>query len=301
MHLIIDGYNLAFRSHFAHSTLCNSSGLASGGVYGFLVSLRALKNKYPHCHVTIAWDSDSTRRKQVFADYKANRPKFILGEQISDLISLFYGVNVAQAKYVGEEADDVIASLTLKNKDTGLVYIYTSDKDLLQLVEDGKVILIRPKTASGPERIYDEEAVKNEFGVLPKDLACYMSFRGDAVDNVPGVARLPSSVISSLSSKYKNPWAVYEHLTEEKLTDFQRTSIVGFQQQVYVNYGLVSLRDDLDLELSQGIDNPDVVGKVLDKYEIKSINPESYIKSFIDRPSNMKTSPALECYSLFEV
>jgi DNA polymerase-1 len=296
--LIIDGFNLAFRCHFSHAVLSTSKGLQSGCVYGFLVALRSIKNKYPQCHITIAWDSDSTRRKTVYAEYKATRPKFILGEQISDLMACLKGINVDQAMYIGEEGDDVIASLTKFLN--GVKYIYTADKDLLQLVRDGKALVIRPKTSTGPERIYDEEAVKREFGVAPQDLACYMSLRGDTVDNVPGIPRVTSSVLAALSTTYKNPWAIYKHLSEVTLTDFQRRSIIAFEQQAYLNYQLVSLRDDLRLEISKGSPNSTLLEKCLNKYEIRSINPNTYMNIFVDKPSNVRTGPAIISYSLFE-
>ena len=296
--LIIDGFNLAFRCHFSHAILSNSKGLQSGCVYGFLISLRSIKNKYPQCHITVAWDSDSTRRKAVYAEYKATRPKFILGEQISDLMACLKGINIDQAMYIGEEADDVIASLTKSLE--GIIFIYTADKDLLQLVRDGKVLVIRPKTSTGPERIYDEEAVKREFGVAPQDLACYMSLRGDTVDNVPGIPRIPSSVIVALSNTYRNPWEIYRHVSEVTLTDFQRRSITAFEQQAYLNYQLVSLRDDLKLEVSKGSPDSVLIEKCLNKYEIRSINPDTYVNVFVDKPSNIRTGPAITSYSLFE-
>ena len=110
-HIIIDGFGLVFRSHFAFSSLQTGTGLYSGCIYGFLVSARTIKRRFPHCHVTIAWDNDPVRRKKVYASYKANRPRLGIYEQINDLKEIFSNLNVSQSDYMGEEADDVIASL----------------------------------------------------------------------------------------------------------------------------------------------------------------------------------------------
>jgi DNA polymerase-1 len=279
-----------------------SKGLISGCVYGFLVSARTIKNKYPHCHVTIAWDTESTRRKSIDASYKADRPKFGAPEQILDLKHIFSHLNVSQSEYQNEEADDVIASLVRKYQDdTNQIIIYSADKDLLQLVKDGKVIAFHPKKGGKAEKILDESAVKEEFGVWPKDLKCFQCFRGDSVDGVPGVPKIKTACLIPLIEKYKTPKEVYAHLDEEKLTNFQRDSIRAFEQRVYLNESLVGLRDDLELTINNGIPNEEMLSQYLDKYEIKAINPNSYINVFFDAPSfNVRTAPALQSYSLFE-
>ena len=300
-HLIVDGFNLAFRSHFAFGTLTTSAGVPSGCVYGFMVSLRSIKSKYPEFHITVAWDTEAKRKKEVYSDYKANRPRFDIATHISDLKSILSSMNVSQCEYLGEEADDVIATVAKRYSEDGLVYIYSSDKDLMQLVKDGKVILIRPKVGAGEERIYDEGAVRNEFGVGPDRLACFLAFRGDPVDNVPGVERVPSKLLSRLIEKYNDPRTVYGSMANEPLTEFQRASMGKSEQQVYVNFELVRLRDDLDVAISNGTPNPDEVGKYLDKYEIRSIKADKYVGQF-DRESSFlnRKSPSIKNYSLFE-
>ncbi len=299
-HIIIDGFGLVFRSHFAFSSLLTHTGLYSGSVYGFLVSARTIKKRFPHCHVTIAWDNDPVRRKKVFASYKANRPRLGIYEQITDLKDIFVNLNVSQTDYIGEEADDVIASLT-KIYD-GLIYIYSADKDMFQLVEDGRVIAIRPKRGRHEEKFFDEEGVFESFKVSSKNFVCYQCFRGDSVDNVPGVPRLPSSLIARLSEEYGTPEKIYENLGSEKLTKFQRDSMMEFKERVLLNHQLVKLRDDLDLEIVTGTPDAAALVPLFDKYEINSVKAEAYVEVFVDEPSfTSRRSPAVVSYpSLFE-
>jgi DNA polymerase-1 len=301
-HIIIDGFGLVFRSHFAFSALQTSTGLYSGSIYGFLVSARTIKKRFPHCHVTIAWDNDPVRRKKVFAEYKANRPRLGIYEQINDLKEIFSNLNVSQSEHIGEEADDVIASL-VKLYDDGQVYIYSSDKDMFQLVVDGHVIVIRPKRGRYEERYFDEEAVKEAFKVSSGNFVCFQCFRGDKVDNVPGVPRLPSGLIARLSEKYKTPENIYENLENEKLTEFQRTSLVECREQVFLNGQLVKLRDDLELKIVTGKPNAEALVPLFDKYEINSVKSSSYVDIFTDDPSfTARKAPALVVSypSLFE-
>lgn len=298
--LIIDGFGLVYQSHYAFNNLLTKTGICSGSVYGFLKSMLTIKKKFPHCHLTIAWDRDPIRRKLAFSTYKSNRSSIDLIEQISDLKKIFLNLNVSQAEFEGEEADDVIASLTQKYV-TDQVYIYSSDKDMFQLIKDGRVIAIRPKRGKVQERYYDEERVMAEYGVCPENFACFQCFRGDPIDCIPGVPRIKSSLIASLSEKYKDPLTVYKHLDEEKLTPYQRKALLEFQTQAVVNMQLVKLRTDLPLDVIVGKPDAEVIVPFLDKYEICSIDPNMYIRKFVDMPSfSARIAPSYKSYSLFD-
>jgi DNA polymerase I len=296
---IIDGFNLAYRSHFAFKSLTTATGLPSGGIYGFLTSMRSLRKRFSDSKFCVVWDNEAINKKEVFADYKANRVPFRIDMPIRDLKEALKCLNVLQAEAPKEEADDVISSIVAKADD--LCYVYTSDKDMLQLVQDGKVVVISPKVGAIQEKFYDEEAVKNKYGVQPKDLACYFTFRGDDVDNIPGVPRVPSKVLASLSDKYKSSSVIYENLDKENLTDFQRQSIKDFQNQSVINSSLITLKLDIPYTITEGKTDPDNFQKILDKYEIKSISSISYTELFnSDNSFLLKEGPKLKAYSLFE-
>lgn len=298
---IIDGFNLAFRSHFAFNEMRTSDGMLSGCVYGFLVSLRSLKKRFPGHHFTVVWDNDPLRKKRIYADYKANRPRFEIHEQISDLKGILSALNVDQSEVIEEEADDVMASLVrVYSKEEGKVFLYTGDKDLLQLVKDGKVIVIKPKSGVNPEKIFDEEAVKEKFGVDPCDLSCYLAFRGDTADHIPGVPRAQSKIIASLTQKYKEPEIVYGCLNSENLTDFQRSKMLESKDQVLINYSLIKLKDDLDCPISHGSSDEEKVQLYLDKYRVKAIPADGLVRIFEEESSfTERQAPAIENISLF--
>lgn len=300
-HIIVDGFNLAYRSHYAFSNLQTSTGFSSGCIYGFLIGIKTVKTKYPHCHLTVAWDNDAIRRKAIYAKYKANRSKMVFIEQIIDLKKILLNLNVSQAEYKGEEADDVIASLTkIYKTDDNQIFIYSNDKDMLQLVKDGHVIVIKPKWGKHPEKIYDEEAVIEEYKIEPKKFACFQCFRGDKVDNVPGVPYLKSSVIAHLTNKYKTPTNIYENLDKEELTENERESILKCKSQILLNMQLVRLCDDLELNIKKGESNSDAVESYLEKYQIRSLKPNTFVGLFRDISINFKKAPAIKSYSLFD-
>lgn len=297
-YMLIDGFNMAYRSQYAFSSISNSKGMPSGCVYGFLTSLRALKKRYPEDHFIIAWDNEASRRKKIYGEYKANRTsKINIRDQIADLKSIFHYVNVSQAEVIGEEADDVIATLAKQYRDTNHVNIFSSDKDLLQLVRNGKVVVIRPKTSNNPEKRYNEEDVILEFGINPRDFACFLCFRGDDVDNIPGVPMVRSSLIGYLAEKYREPAKIYANLDAEKFTDFQKQSLINFEPQATLNWTLVRLYDKLEVIVKKGLPNPLAIAPYLDKYEIKKIDPQAYSNFFVDIKKS--SSPVLTDSSFF--
>ncbi|MDP2598940.1 MAG: 5'-3' exonuclease H3TH domain-containing protein, partial [Candidatus Liptonbacteria bacterium] len=65
--------------------------------------------------------------------------------------------------------------------------IVTGDRDTLQLVVDDRVIVYVPKKGISDSLIYDEAAVKEKFGISPKQMTDYKGIVGDQSDNIPGV------------------------------------------------------------------------------------------------------------------
>jgi len=300
-HVIVDGYNLVYRSHNAFLDLKTSTGILSGCFYGTLVGMRSIKKRFPDCHITVAWDSEAVRKKALYAKYKENRTGIIFFDQIKDLKRIFYRLNISQSEHAGEEADDVIASLIKHYKtEDNIIYVYSNDKDMLQLVKDGHIIVVKPKWGKYPEKVYDEEAVKDKFGVPPKRLADFLCFRGDSIDSVPGTPRVKSKTITRLLNKYGGVKEVYAHIEEEDLTDHERNAFNSSKEQILLNIELVKLRDDLDLKVIDGKPDADAVETYLNKYQIKSIKLNSFVGLFRDVSINYKKAPAVKSFSLFE-
>lgn len=300
-YVIVDGYGLAYKSYYAFSNLKTNTGILSGCMYGFLIGLRTIKNKFPYSHIIVAWDREPKRKKQIYADYKASRNHSQNFFDKDDLRYVLTNINITQAECEGEEADDVIASLVKRyGTDDNQIFIYTADKDLLQLVRDGRVIMIRPKSGKNPEKYYDEEMVKKEYGVNPTDFLLYQIFRGDSIDDIPGARRIASSVLTDLVTKYRTINSVYENLDKESLTKYQRNTLIAFKEQAIINMKLMKLRDDLDLNISKGNPNSEGLSHFLEKYEIKSIKVGEYVNIFIDIPSHIKKGPTVQSYSLFD-
>lgn len=279
--MIVDGFNLAYRSHYAHIDWVTKSGLPSGCFYGFLSSLQALKNRFPRYHVTVAWDTNATRKKAIFAEYKANRQAFSIDQPIADLKRALLCAEIWQAELPGEEADDVIATMAAQfNAQNDDVCIYGRDKDMLQLVQDGKVVVLWPKVGKSSEIMFDEARVKAEFGVSSKNIPCLLCLRGDTSDNIPGVPRVPTTILANLAEKYGTPEKVHDDISHETLTMFQLNAIMNHKNQAFLNWQLIKLVDNLEPVVIKGMTDTNKLAGILQRYEVKNISADKFVSLF---------------------
>lgn len=304
--ILIDGLNLAYRAMNANLELQTTTGLKSGLFYGFIRSAAALKKRYIGYKLSVVWDGSSKRRRDAYPLYKSGRPETgsDLSDQVNDLKALLSQIGVTQYLNPEQEADDVMASLAEHYKGQGgHTVLYTNDRDLLQMVEDGKITVHKPKVGMSQEVLYDEEKVKEYFGVPPKLLVCYRSFDGDSSDSLPGVSRVPRKLIASLVEKYGSVQSIYGSLESEKLTDFQRSSMLEGRGLVERNNVLMALDRNLDsVGEIQPAPNTEEADKVLNKYEIKSYTGEALTEVFGTIQSvrtGVMEAVKIETYSLF--
>ena len=149
---IIDTFGFFFRLYYAMSGLKNREGKPSGMVSGFASFIMNLRQEFASDYIIFALDSKGkTLRHEILGEYKANRsePPAALKEQLPVCIEMIEKMGLAAVSREGYEADDIIASVVKECKQRGIfVRIVTHDKDLYQLIEDGKVSIYSPKARS---------------------------------------------------------------------------------------------------------------------------------------------------------
>lgn len=305
---IIDALNLAYRSHHAQADLRTSKGDPSGMFFGFIRNILSQKKKFRNFKFAVVWDNRSTRKFEIQPDYKKGRSKLppSIFKQVDDIKLFLEHAGVDQYDKEFEEGDDVIATLAETLKKEGLVYILTNDKDMLQLVEDGKVIVIKPKIGLKEEIYFDEEAVRQKFGVPPSLVPIYLSFAGDTSDNITGVPYLPTKIISDLAIRFGSIDKIYESINEYPLTINRKSSIVTSRDRIFKNAQLTQLRRDLgDIRHKVPTPNKDLVEELLHKYEVKSLKADDILEVLSTVSSNIrfsdpKPTKKIESYSLFD-
>lgn len=212
---LVDGSAYFYRAYHAVRPLSNSSGLPTHAIYGFATILRRIiKEKNPEW-IAVAWDTKGpVFRHRLFPEYKANRPPMPddLAVQIPYIRKLVDAWNITSMEDDDQEADDMIASSACRLTKNGCrVVIVSGDKDLLQLVSE-TVVLWDPMS----DKLMDEQAVKEKYGISPAQLLDYMSLTGDSADNIPGVTGIGPKTAQKLILAHGSLDGLYENIETMK-------------------------------------------------------------------------------------
>ncbi|MDP2788286.1 MAG: DNA polymerase I [Pseudomonadota bacterium] len=197
--LLVDGSSYLYRAFHALPDLRNPEGQPTGAMYGVINMLKRLRKDYPSAYAACVFDAKGkTFRDDWYPEYKAQRPSMPddLASQIAPLHAAVRALGWPLLMVDGVEADDVIGTLTRQAEAAGMqAVVSTGDKDLAQLVTP-HVRLINTMT----NELLDEAGVLAKFGVPPTRIVDYLTLVGDAVDNVPGVAKVgPKTAVKWLA------------------------------------------------------------------------------------------------------
>ena len=191
--LLVDGSSYLYRAFHAMPDLRAVPGdpgsAPTGAIRGMINMLQSLRKEVPADYAACVFDAKGpTFRDDLYPDYKAHRSPMPddLRAQIEPIHEVVRLMGWRVLDVPGVEADDVIGTLAAMAASQGIEVIVSSgDKDLAQLVNEHITII---DTMNGRRR--DVAGVTAEFGVPPSLMVDYQTLVGDAVDNVPGVAKV---------------------------------------------------------------------------------------------------------------
>lgn len=273
--VIVDGHNLVIRCACAPhlSELKDSQGRPTGAIYGTLKALGALRKRFPAARIYVTWDGSSKRRKQRFSEYKSNRPLGGAFPKVEgfDPIRFLQGIlpllGVWQATNPDEEADDIIASLVRVTLASEQNLIFSTDRDMLQLVTD-KTSVLAPAAGNRNEMLFDAAAVEAAFGVPPSRMTQLRAFCGDSSDAIPGVPRVPKKVLKALVQSFGTVDGVYNSGLAG-LTKAQYERLRSSEPQVRINLELMSVID-VPISVQEPDVDPDAVAVKLGEVDVNS-------------------------------
>ncbi|MFL6861441.1 MAG: 5'-3' exonuclease H3TH domain-containing protein, partial [Allosphingosinicella sp.] len=217
---LVDGSSYIFRAYHRLPPLTNRHGLNVGAVYGYTTMLwklaESLHKEEGPTHLAVIFDAGShTFRNEMYDQYKAQRPP-----PPPDLVPQFPLIRDATRAFSlpcieeeGLEADDIIACYSKAALGEGWkVTIVSSDKDLMQLVEEGRLDLYDTMN----DRRLGRDYVIEKFGVPPEKLGDVLALMGDSVDNIPGVPGVGPKTAAQLIQDYGDLESVLAHAEEIK-------------------------------------------------------------------------------------
>jgi 5'-3' exonuclease len=206
--LLVDGRNLLWRAAQANDSLSvkiKRRTILTGGIYGFLMSLLAVHQRYGG-KVIVAWEGRNNFRFDLFKGYKPRvvtkeREAWVesLDDQQSRLQIILARAGVYQYAGEGCEADDVMATLAATRK--GKVIIYTMDSDLRQCVNRRVQVV---SAGFKGDTTYEEAQVLKRHGVKPSQIADLKALMGDHSDGIPGVRGIGEKTAAKLLQAHES-------------------------------------------------------------------------------------------------
>ena len=255
--LVIDGNSIANRAFFGIKLLTTKDGRYTNAIFGFLnIMLSLLKESQPD-EVAVAFDLKApTFRHKMYEGYNATRHGMpdelaqqmpVLKEILTDL-----GYRIVTAE--GWEADDILGTLAAacaaRQDDC---FLATGDRDSLQLVSDTTTVLLAT-TALGRSKTVtmDVDAIREKYGIEPKQLIEVKSLMGDASDNIPGVRGIGEKTALSLVQNFGSLEGVYEHIDDKRIKPKQREHLLECRELAQLSHTLGTIRTDAPIDTAEG-------------------------------------------------
>lgn len=215
--VIIDGNAIVHRAFHALPPMNTKDGQLTNAVYGFFAMLLKLLNDLKPAYLIVCFDRPKpTFRKQLYVGYQAKRPKMSddLVPQIELLHQVLEKAKIEYFEIDGYEADDIIGTIATQSAAKNLqAVIVSGDRDMLQLVNK-KVVVLAPISGITKMIIYDEEKVKEKYGLKASQFIDYKALVGDSSDNYPGVSGIGPKTAGELLHKYNTFENLYKHISE---------------------------------------------------------------------------------------
>ena len=256
--VLIDGSGFIFRAFHGLPPLTRPDGTPVNAVLGFTNMLwKVLRDSEASYFAVIFDTARKTFRSDIYPEYKAHRPPppDELIPQFDLVREATRAFNVPSLEMRGYEADDLIATYTRRAREAGMrVTIVSSDKDLMQLVEDHQVMLLD----HFKNREIGADGVREKFGVGPDKVIDVQALAGDSSDNVPGVPGIGVKTAAELINEYGDLDTLLARAEEIKQPK-RRQNLLVFADQARISRQLVTLDQDVpDLEPLENLGRRDV-------------------------------------------
>ncbi|MCR5349782.1 MAG: DNA polymerase I [Acholeplasmatales bacterium] len=279
--ILVDGNSLMYRAYYGMSSggalQQNSKGMYTNAVYGFVRMMNHLTNSN-YDAILVAFDAGKkTVRHEWMGDYKAGRAPMPdeFRMQIAYIKEFLDIKRIKRYEQDLYEADDIIGTMSKKAEEAGYhVDVYSSDKDLLQLVSNNTTVHLTKKGMTELED-YTPEAFLEHYGINVNQFIDLKALMGDKSDNLPGIP----GIGEKKAVKYLQTYGTLDSLIENK------DNIKGADgERIRTNYESAKLCQKMatiirDFDIKITLD--DIDKKDFDKEKLLSFYKELEFKSLI--------------------
>jgi DNA polymerase-1 len=270
---LMDAMSFIFRAYHAMARqrgMTTKAGLPTAATYVFVNMLRKLRDDFSPEYLAAVFDvaaptfrdqqaeavtkvrkfdiKTQTFQEVQYHGYKANRSEMPaeLAQQLPYIRRALEAYRIPILELAGYEADDVIGTLARKAAaQSYLVYVVSSDKDMLQLVNDRVLVLNPPKD----NLICDAKKVEEILGVPPERVVDVMALRGDSVDNIPGAPGIGDKGSVDLIKRFGTVEQALDRAAEVEKKSY-RESLENNQDNVLFSKRMVTIDCDVPVDLN---------------------------------------------------
>ncbi len=267
---LIDAMSFIFRAYHAMARqrpMSTKTGIPTSATYVFVNMLNKLRKDFAPAYMAAVfdvaaptfrdqqaaampalrkYDRESGEYKQVaYAGYKAQRAAMPedLAQQIPYIRRALQAYRIPILEAPGFEADDVIGTLAVKAAgESYRVFVVSSDKDMLQLVNDRICVLNPPKD----NLICDRSKVEEILGVPPERVVDVMALRGDTIDNIPGAPGIGDKGSVELIQRFGSLDNLLRQADEVERKTY-RESLLNNRQAILLSRELATIDRHVDI------------------------------------------------------
>jgi DNA polymerase-1 len=270
---LMDAMSFIFRAYHAMARqrgMSTKTGLPTAATYVFVNMLRKLREDFSPEYLAAVFDvagptfrdqeaeavtkvrkfdlKTQTFQEVEYHGYKANRAEMPaeLAQQLPYIRRALEAYRIPILEHAGYEADDVIGTLARKAAaQSYLVYVVSSDKDMLQLVNDRVLVLNPPKD----NLICDANKVEEILGVPPEQVVDVMALRGDTIDNIPGAPGIGDKGSVDLIKRFGTVEQALDRASEVEKKSY-RESLENNRDIVLFSKRMAAIDCDVPIELN---------------------------------------------------
>ncbi|CCV64056.1 DNA polymerase I [Alteracholeplasma palmae J233] len=220
---LVDGNSVMFRAYYATAypgavLMQTSQGVYTNAVFAFVNMMDKILEQ-TNGHILVAFDTaHPTKRHEKYQEYKAGRAAMPeeLAQQIPLVKKYLDKAGIKQHEQIGYEADDIIGTLAKEASQNNIkVDVYSSDRDLLQLVDQNITVHLLKKGMKELDH-YTPESLYEKYELTHHQMIDLKALMGDPSDNIPGIPGVGEKTAIKLLKEYETIENLYVHQDEIK-------------------------------------------------------------------------------------
>ena len=268
----MDSMSFIFRAYHAMARqrpMSTKTGVPTAATYVFVNMLRKLRDDFHPEYLAAVFDvagptfrdeqakavtsvrkfdiKTQTFQEVAYHGYKAQRAAMPpdLAQQVPYIRRALEAYRIPILEQERFEADDVIGTLARKAAEKSYqVFVVSSDKDMLQLVNHKTCVLNPPKD----NLICDAAKVEEILGVRPDQVIDVMALRGDSIDNIPGAPGIGDKGSVEIIKRFGTLESALDHASEVERKTY-RESLLNNKDTILWSKQLVTIDQNVGIEL----------------------------------------------------